>query len=205
MNLRNSTDWSPWFLRRMLSWCCRELEGRVREVRSATFRNSRAAYGGCARTWLRAITVCVGTADRFPISGQTMSELNGHRIELADRLEALVWVTAHELAHVFQAVEKVKTRRSGVAGGSESATNWHARPVVEAFRAQREALLAHWNEPPALALRAPKPPLPEQRRQKVEADLARWERKLKLAKTKVAKLKQRVAYYEKRLQCHTSS
>ena len=207
MKLKNTTDFEPWFLRRMLSWCCQQMKEPVRVVRSATFRNSRASYGGVARPWLRAITVCVGTPDRFPVSGGTMSDLNGHRIELADRLEALVWVTAHELAHIFQAIQKVKTRRSGAPGGSETATDWHARPVVEQFRIEREALLAQWSAPPILTLRAAaKPPLVEQRHQKAMSDLARWERKLKLARTKVSKLRQRVTYYQKRLQpCEPSS
>lgn len=182
----------------MLSWCCAQLgEIKVRDLGSVTFRNSRRAYGGVAYSWRRAITVCVGSADRFPTT--SMTHRNGHSMALADRLEALVWVTAHEVAHILQAKARTRTRAQGGTAGSEIATEWHAAPVVEAFRAQREQLLAAWEEPPAVALR-PRPSPVESRATKAQADLARWERKLKLAKTKVAKLRQRVTYYQKRLQ-----
>lgn len=198
MKLKNTTDFPLWFLRRMTAWCCRQLgDLKLRDVASVTFRRSRGAYGGVARTHRRAITVCVGRPVEFPC--ESMTHRNGHSMKLADRVEALVWVIAHELAHVMQALQRTGTRQQGGHAGSEMATEWHAKPVVEAFRAQRAALLAAWEEPPAVALR-PKPEPAQLRASKAEADLARWERKLKLAQTKVRKLRRRVLYYQTKMQ-----
>lgn len=196
MQIKNSTRWSTWFLRRMVAWCCQQLgDIKVRDMKTAVFRNSRSAYSGVARPWLRQITVCVGKATRFPC--ESMTHRNGHKMELADAVEALVWITAHELAHVGQAMQGSGTRQGGSRCGSEMSTEWYAKPVVDTFRAQREALLAAWEEPPAAALR-PKPSPATVRATKAYAELERWERKLKLATTKVRKLRRRVAYYQRR-------
>lgn len=193
MIFKNSTVWPNYFLRRMLSFCCKELGMPVRAIRDVAFRNSRSSWGGSASYWRGRITVCVGRAEHFPARGYRHG--NGHQNTIADRTECLVWVTAHEAAHCLQ--NGTKTRAQG-GGGSEIATEWHAKPVLEKFRAMRDALLAEWNEAPALAIKGPALTLTERRRAKAIADLAKWERKLKLAKTKVKKLKTRVNYYNKK-------
>lgn len=163
------------------------------QLRVAVFRNSKASYGGAAYYCQGRIVVCIGHASRFPTCSRT--HRNGHKQSLADRLEALVWVTAHEAAHVLQ--RRVRTRQSGSGGGSEIATEWLATPVVEQFRKMRDSLLEQWNAAPAVALRAPQPNAVERRAVKARLDLERWQRKLKLAQTKVRKLKTRVRYYER--------
>lgn len=158
MKLKNSTAWPDYFLRRLISWACREIEMRQKVCRRATFRNSRASWGGCAHLGPRTITVCVGRAGCFPAS--TKTHANGHQMTLADREECLVWVTVHELCHLLQYAQQVTTRRqstiNGNHGGSEIATEWHAKPVVEAFRAERTRLLAEWSAAPA-RLATPQP------------------------------------------------
>lgn len=195
MKIKNSTDWPVWFLRRMLSWCCKQLDMPAKDIRLAVFRNSRAAWGGSAYYWRGAITVCVGAASYFPSKGYKHG--NGHQNTITDRLECLVWVTAHEAAHVAQ--KHTRSRQSGSGGGSEISTEWHATPVLEQFRAMRDALLSKWNTPPAATLRPPQPNLLDRRAAKAKADLDKWTRKLKLAQTKVRKLKTRVRYYEKKV------
>ncbi|MCI0539593.1 MAG: hypothetical protein L0Z50_30655 [Verrucomicrobiales bacterium] len=193
MKIKNTTDWPTWFLRRMAGWCCRQLELPALTIKLATFRNSRSAWGGAAYYWKGKITVCVGEAGHFPTKGYLHG--NGHQNGIADRLECLVWVTAHEIAHCLQA--DTKTRGGGGGGGSEICTEWFAKPVLEKFRQCRDALLAEWNEPPAIPARSPKPTVKERRRAKSVNDLTKWQRKLKLAQTKVRKLKVRVRYYER--------
>jgi hypothetical protein len=46
--------------------------------------------------------------------------------------------------------------------------------------------------------KAVRPDLIKQRAEKAAIDLVRWERKLKLARTKVAKLRRKVKYYAKK-------
>lgn len=193
MTITNSTDWPLWFLRRMTSWCCKQLDMPGRDIKTAVFRNSRAAWGGCARYWRGAITVCVGHAGHFPTEGYRHA--NGHQNKIGDRVECLVWVTAHEAAHVAQ--KHTRTRQQGGGGGSEMATEWFAAPVLAKFRESKESLLAEWSAPPVAALRAPCKSLPERRAAKAQSDLARWTRRLKIAQTKVKKLRARVHYYER--------
>jgi hypothetical protein len=190
MKLKNTTDWPDWFLRRMAGWCRRKLGVSAGDLKQAVFRNSRAAWGGAAWIYPRRITVCVGHAGHFPAFGHRHA--NGHQNRIADRTECLVWVTIHEVAHLGQA--GARTRSGGNPGGSEIATERAAAPVLAEFRELREALCSEWLKPPVLA--SPPPSLMDNRRAKAVKDLARWQRKLKLAKTKVQKLERRVKYYE---------
>jgi hypothetical protein len=120
----------------------------------------------------------------------------------ADRVEALVAVTAHELYHCAadrHPDHRQRTRRRNSFGSSERLTHVMEVKVLRAFRANREALLAAWSADDAkpVTVKA-KSNVVEKRAAKAANDLSRWERKLKLAKTKVAKCRQRVRYYERR-------
>jgi hypothetical protein len=196
MKLQNTTDWPDWFLRRMVAWCCRQIGMPQRTILGATFRNSRGAWGGAARTWLKRITVCVGPESRFPASCGTHEPGES----FADRLECLVAVTAHEAYHVAAewADEHRQRTRGKRHGSSERRTCLEEMRILRLFRANREFLLADWSraiERPA----KPKASIQDKRAAKAQADLERWQRKLKLAQTKCRKLKQRVAYYDKAL------
>lgn len=83
----------------------------------------------------------------------------------------------------------------------EQNTDGLALLVLANFREKRESLMAEWSAEPTYvaADRPPKPSVVERRRAKAVADLSRWMRKLKLAQTKVKKLRQRVAYYERKV------
>jgi len=179
-------------LQRLVRWCCQRLDLPIRSVKLATFRNSRSTWGGAAYYWKGQITVCIGDACHFPTA--TKRHASGLQESIADRLEALVMVTAHELAHILQ--RHCKRRGIGSGGGMEAATDWHALPILREFRAQREALIAEWVVPPATEQKQAVP-AQEKRAKKAQDDLARWSRKLQLAKTKVRKLTLRVRYYEK--------
>lgn len=79
------------------------------------------------------------------------------------RLNDLVRVTAHELAHrwlYLQGTRTRKSRRYGTVsgGGSEQQTVWFENEVMKAFKADRDALLAKWSAAPQ-----PAPPHPSPR------------------------------------------
>jgi len=199
MILQNSTTWPNWFLRRVVSWCAKQLELPHADIKASVFRNSRCAWGGCARGWRKAITVCVGKASYFP-------RTNRHGINLQDREDCLVWVTAHELAHIFQYLYVgAGTRQRGGRGGSEDITEKFAKPIVARFQQERATLLAEWLTPPATCLRAPQLSVVEKRAVKAKNDLAKWQRRLKLAQTKVRKLKTKVRYYERQENGNTNT
>lgn len=194
MQLKNSTDFSDRFLRRMIAWCCRELETKVKTCCwKAVFRNSRSSWGGCARPWRKQITVCIGKSHQFPANCST------HRKGdvFADRLECLVAVTAHELYHVAAEHDpnhKANSRGYGKgSGSSERLTCHYEAKVLDSFRANRESLVAVWSAEP---VKVEKPSVQEQRAAKVERQLANWQRKLKLAQTKVKQYKRKAKYYE---------
>lgn len=198
MKLKTSiAGFTPWFLRRMTAWCAKEIELPMRQVKVAVFRNSRSLWGGCARCWRGQITLCVAKV----ITGPHPTRTHRNRFSvgvLADRMEILIHVTAHELAHIYQYVEKAKTRIGGSLGGGEEATDHLAAAVLAKFRQERDALLNAWNVEPAQGLRGPVLSVTERRALKAQKDLDRWQRRLKLAQTKVRKLKRRVAYYQQR-------
>lgn len=60
MKLINTTDYPDYFLRRMVSWCCKEIGLPVRYVIEARFGVSRSQRGGRAYLWKRKIGVRVG-------------------------------------------------------------------------------------------------------------------------------------------------
>ncbi len=195
MRLKNSADLPDVFLRRMVSWCCRELGLPTKHVRACEFTNCHPSRVFRGKAWYTSgrILVRISAEDSpFPFTGRRNSR--APEFTLADRIEALVKVTAHELAHIE------RHQRNAPRGNHEADTDRQALQVLRAFRDRREELLAAWSAVP-VSVAADAPPtanLIEKRHAKAAADLARWERKLKLAKTKVKKLAARVRYYERK-------
>lgn len=99
MKLTNTTDLPTPFLRRLVVWVCRQLDLPLSAVRQATFKNSRYRYAGRASS-RGHVRVRIGkqTDHAWPFAGRRNSL--APEFVLADRLEALVKVTAHELAHL---------------------------------------------------------------------------------------------------------
>lgn len=201
MRLRNSTDWPDHFLRRMVSWCCRQIGYPPSKVREVQFRNrTRRCYSGRAYG-SRRIVCSVGPASAFPVAPDNRPGMDGEII--ADRLEALIAITAHELRHLWQYANG-KSRTLDAERRTEHDARWHEVRTLRAFRHSRELLLIDWSHEPASHQSKPKPPVQERRAAKAQADLDRWLRKLKLAQTKVRKLKRRVTYYDKAIAAHRS-
>src|SRR3990167_5099169 len=99
MRLLNSTDFSGAFLRRMVSWCCQEIELSPRCLKQAKFRNrATCAYSGHA--WGHRIVVSIGPDSKYPVKEHKCPGYPGMSPRVADRIEALVAITAHELTHV---------------------------------------------------------------------------------------------------------
>ena len=194
MELLNSTDYPNYFLRRLVSWVAKQVDYPVREIRKAEFRNS-TEYLRSGRAWLhqKRILVRVGPENRFP--GHPYNRGGVPEWPLR-RIHALIEVTAHELCHLDQ------ERRVPYRGGKrlhrrEREPNMMGRDVMIAFLEKEDELMAQWMEPPKRAAK-PKKSAVEKREEAARANLANWERKLKLAKTKVRKYKQKVKYYDNR-------
>lgn len=191
MRLRNSTDFADTFLRRLVSWCCRALGYPARRLRAAQFTRTRSAFRG--RAWQsRRILVRIGDDDKhaYPQQHKYPGRVYAPEYTLSDRMEALLMVTAHEIAHLAR-------WHDGIGRTREARVDGMALAVLEKFRPQRDELLAEWGR---LSERkaTPKLSVVDRRAAKTADDLARWQRKAKLAATKIRKLKARMRYYEKR-------
>jgi hypothetical protein len=226
MELINSTPYPDRFLRRMVSWCCRVLELPVSKVRKIRFRNREDGFtsGYCYDT-SGEIVVSVGVpryqpespllrepglvfrSERGSYPDPTVRILVGPPEKLVqEHHRDLVRVTAHELAHRMLWLEGSRTRFSrrynrARRGSSEQQTIWFENMVLEKFQAKKDELLAAWlREPERAVARAAVSKDPNREKlEKARGDLARWQRKLKLAQTKVRKYKGRVTYYERRV------
>lgn len=199
---KNSTDWSDAFLRRMLSWVCRELECPRKSIRRVEFGNrTTSTYSG--RAWFNGrILVRVGPAERFPTKARTHAHGTADEFSvgpIADRLEALVKVTAHEAAHIDNGRRGNLSRRGGDRswGGSERYTDVRAEKVLDAFRLKRDELVAEWSKQDSPSAK-PAVSIVEKRAAHAAVMAAKWERKLKAARTKLAAWKRKVAYYDRR-------
>ena len=125
--------------------------------------------------------------------------------EARDEWELFVSLLSHELEHARSfAVAKSWADRKRL--NQETRVRAVDHRVLEAFRASRDALLAEWVVPEPLRPLAevvtptlrPKRSFVEQRAERAEELLADWERRLKLAKTKVSKYRRKVKYYQTR-------
>jgi hypothetical protein len=231
MKLQNTTDYPDRMLRRIVSFCAREIGVSPKIVRRATFRNRGRGRHWSGHAYAGRIVVSIGTAAAtWPHKWshcKSYTPATGEEF-VVDRVEALIGVTAHEIGHVAD------YRRGRYTGrGAEARVDAGARFVVRKFRERRDELLAAWNAAPAatepadaepeirIAAIAAAPEAPaadepaedlhaaRQRRTlaaagrragklaKARADLTRWERKLKLAKTKATKYGRLVKRLEK--------
>lgn len=222
MKIKNTSGYPVHLLRRMISWICRQYKMPVRSINGIEF--SKSGYGnlGIARCD-RSVLVKTGFAPRKSKTYSGRSPDNGWPVTVInDHIDGLVNTTAHELYHVDemrQGILKPSTYRRSLRTACEKRTERMAKWITELFQSQREKLLAEWNyvkpsvepvaviaEPvaelpviPVIADRPATSGMIAKRAAKALCDLARWERKLKLAKGKVAKYRKRVRYYEKSL------
>lgn len=191
MKLKNSTDFPDYFLRRLVAWCCCQSRLPVRAVKLAEFRNRCDNYSGHAYHSMRFV-VSTGKAG-FPMEADHREGMGGEII--ADRIESLVAVTAHEIEHLCQYHEN-RSRTLHRRRRSEPVTRAHEVRCLRLFRAHRDLLLAEWNAEPAVRTVGPN----HTRQKKNEANarklLATWERKLKLARTKVSAYRRKVRRYD---------
>ena len=193
MKIKNNTDWPDYFLRRLVTWCCKELGLPARYLKRADFgKRTRGPYNGCAWLGSRRMRVVIGPPNEFPTKGRPYPGRTSEVFrdpDYADQLEALIGVTAHEIQH-HVAYSQRRVSRYG-----ERATTHAEHKIIECFRPQRDALVATWSmEPKRLD---PKKTRQEKNEAHARKMLERWERKLKLAKTKAGLYRSKVRYYDR--------
>ena len=213
MKLKNNTDFPDWFLRRMIAWICRNphIDWRVKKIRGGVeVRNRSKGYQYSGHAWpsRERIVVSIGVPEMFrdivkDENGQTVWDKDNDwrpkregEPDHKARITSLVSILAHEIVHLAQ-----WEKGPGRGKYSEREANWRAKQAVEAFVKEADILIANWMESPSYATKPKKakPSIQEQRYQRALKNQANWERKIKLAKTKLAKYSKQVRYYEKAL------
>jgi hypothetical protein len=196
MRLVNSTSYPDYFLRRMVSWCCKEIGYPVRSIsqkRFVTRRDGRTS----GRAWWPSNRIHISAAGTFADWQKSKRwgwfgerDPEAHEVR---RVNSLVHVTAHEIIHLWL------HRTEGKSEAQEKKTERHAKRVKEQFLANRDALLKEWSAPPAEKPKQPQPSLQERRAAAAQKKLVEWTRKQKLASTKVKQYRRKVRYYERAL------
>lgn len=194
MKLKNTTDFADHLLRRMVSWCCRQVGYKPSRIRAAQFRNKSGAYSGHAYH-SRRIVASIGPDKLFPLPPDSRPGMDNE--SFADRTEALVAITAHEIAHLLQ-YETGRITRLKANGLTERDARRQEVACLRAFRNSRELLLTDWSHEPAEKAK-PVASVQDRRAAKAQAALDRWQRKAKLAATKVRQYRRQVGYYERAL------
>lgn len=196
---KNTTDWSDRYLRRMLSWVCKELELPRTFIRRVEFGNRKTAtWSGWASDSGR-ILVRIGPASHFPRKSNVFRDGFTAGV-IADRVEALVYVTAHEAAHCDNARRGNRSRGNGRSRsncGSERLTDGMAVRVLKVFREKRAELTAAWDKAPEREAKPVESVIAK--RAAHAADMVKkWERRAKAARTKLKAWQRKVAYYERK-------
>lgn len=190
-------------VRRATAWVAKQigLESKHRKpltievgYRKSAWYKDGDTWGGWYRHGERRVQVLLGRNVRYPTPA-------GHNRSEADRFandewEVFVKLLAHELEHArCYAVSRSWDERARLNHEPRvRAIDWR---VLLAFRECRETLLAEWTQPVADRPAKPKPSVVDRRAERAAKLLADWERRLKMAKTKVTKYRRKVSYYSK--------
>jgi hypothetical protein len=187
MKFRNTLgpDYPDHAIRRMLSWVAREVGYPIRKLRRADFCKSRNHWGGLCHGNYR-IGVRVGVKESWPCTHRRF----GLSHVCHDPWDALIATTAHELAHSLDYIESGTT--------NERSADLQTQQVYQLWLTQKESLLPQWRSEP-VKRQTDSSTLQQRRALHAQTMLARWQRKAKLAATKIRIYKRKVAYYHSAL------
>ena len=163
-------------------------------------RNGGDNWGGWYRPAGKLVEVLIGRDVTYPapLWHNREEEAGGDKSKARDEWELFVAMLAHEMEHArCFAIARDPAERRWL--NSEPRVRAVERRVMLAFRDAREALLAGWLREPERVERPakPQPSTTERRAARAVELLAQWERRLKTAKTKVAKYRKKVGYYNR--------
>jgi len=185
-------------VRRAVAWIAGEIGLRRRQrltIKVGYRQRAKAGWQGWYRNVPRSVEVWIGRDQTFPVAVDHNREEAGRTAD--DVIELFVRVLAHELEHAraYQTASRGST--TGRRLNSEPRVRAIDYRVLQAFRQRREELLAEWTAAPAATPRPTRvqPTAVERRAHRAGQLLAAWERRLRLAKTRVTKYRRRVAYY----------
>ncbi len=166
------------------------------------YRRNRCGHGSWGGWYKHAERRVQVLLPRGPISyPQSMAHGIAEREQgrdARDEWELFIAILAHELEHArAYAVSRSWDQRARL--NNEGRVRAVDHRVLLMFRESRETLIAEWTQPVAeftpVEEWKPKPAVVDMRAERAAKLLADWERRLKMAKTKVSKYRRKVAYY----------
>lgn len=190
-------------VRRAVAWAAKRigLEGKHSKLLTievgycpTTYRREGDTWRGIYQHSTRLVRVNLGRDIEYPsLVGHNRSEQGRYA---SDEWEVFIHLLAHELEHArCYAVSRSWDERARLNHEPRvRAIDWR---VLLAFREARETLLAEWTRAVAERPAKAKPSVVDRRAERAAKLLADWERRLKMAKTKVTKYRRKVGYYSK--------
>lgn len=195
-------------LERACRWIAREIGMTPETLRRLTVRvalrrcrgrryNGGDTWGGWYYPDRRMVVATFGDGITYP--SKVGHNLHEEERVVHDEWECVVHLLAHELEHA-RAYAVCKTDADLRRLNHEPRVRAVAWRVALRFRSDRDSLVPQWAAEPKRRPRPEKPVVSAVDRRAARAAelLAQWERRMKLARTKVAKYRRRVTYYKRR-------
>lgn len=195
-------------VRRAVLWAAKQigLESKHRQPLTIEigYRRNRCGHGSWGGWYKHAERLVQVLLPRGPMGYPTsMAHGKAEREQgrdAHDEWELFVAILAHELEHArAYAVSRSWDERARL--NHEGRVRAVDHRVLLVFRESRETLIAEWTQPVAeftpVEEWKPTPSVVDRRAARAAALLSQWERRLKMAKTKVTKYRRKVAYYSK--------
>lgn len=203
MHITNTSRYSNSEVRYLIGFALqsvgRKEVGRVREVRVTD--KAHRVFGG--RAWnCGDIIVRVGAPEKFPFRRTWKGWPN---YEMRDWQEGMVGIAAHEFNHLSQYERQRRSFRR--VSRSEMECEQAAKHAVEEFRGNVDRHVAcmeqRKNRAAERSVKTKERKLvarsPERKLANLEAALKRWQRKEKLAKTKIRGIRRKMKYYQRKI------
>lgn len=207
LTIVNRSGWPDWFVKPVARWiAARAGIDRAYQLNLVGTRDTRRlagrAWGHCSRVRVHRRFSPHGG---WPYTTKYWKYKWSFTYQLHNRLEAFVDIVAHEMFHATGG-HPSKFRKDGRTdvASMEMACERFSKATVEAFRVEWPALRAKCiaelrrdrdrRKAKVIAKSDPTPKL-----DRAAKNLANWQRKAKLAATKIKKYKQQVRYYEGRV------
>lgn len=142
--VENTTDYPDSFLRKMVTWVRKQAELPPKEIWGIGFKNTSFSFSGTA--WRnRFVVIRIGPESRYPM----VPYYDKTKIPrwLNRRIEALVFVTAHEVMHLRQFSRERKQWPKKVRRDAyrEQEPNLFGNRVLLEFLRNENKLIPEWS------------------------------------------------------------
>lgn len=198
MKITDTTGhYSDRFIKKLIQFCCKTLGMPANWITRVDFRGRTDGYV-CGRAWWGGRILI-----RFDKTNNGPHHWTRRVVDVQcpDLISTIVFVAAHECQHVMNYNDGSHNKLTK-ARDLEPHCDRRGKFVMLKFLEKREALLKEWTGEPTILQETvvveEVKPEPSPKLLKAQADLARWQKKLKLAKTKVKKYERKLKYHQKK-------